>query len=121
MMKSKVAALVFLMLLTPPVLAQSAATPNFDQRQLNQEQRIQQGAQSGALTPKEVTKLEQGQGRLQTKEDKAKADGKVTAKEREHFQHAQDKQSEKIYREKHDRQHDYNHDGKKDHPKSARK
>ena len=121
MMKSKVAALVFLMLLTPPVLAQSAATPNFDQRQLNQEQRIQQGAQSGALTPKEVTKLEQGQGRLQAKEDKAKADGKVTAKEREHLQHAQDKQSEKIYREQHDRQHDYNHDGEKDHPKSVRK
>ena len=121
MMKHKVAALIFSILLAPAVLAQSVATPNFDQRQLNQEQRIQQGAQTGALTPKEVTKLEQGQGRLQAKEDKAKADGKVTAKEREHLQHAQDRQSEKIYREKHDRQHDYNHDGKKDHPKSARK
>ena len=79
------------MLLTPPVLVQSAATPNFDQRQLNQEQRIQQGAQSGALTLKEITQLEQGQGRLQAKEDKAKADGKVTAKEREHLQDAKDK------------------------------
>ena len=121
MTKPKVAALVFSMLLAPVVLAQTGATPNFDQRQLNQEQRIQQGAQTGALTPKEVAKLEQGQGRLQAKEDRAKADGKVTAKERVHLQHAQDKQSKQIYREKDDRQHDYNHDGKKDHPHSARK
>lgn len=37
-------ALMSLMLATPlAVLAQSTATPGFDQRQANQEQRIQQG------------------------------------------------------------------------------
>ena len=49
-------------------------------------------------------------------EDKAKADGKVTPKERERIQHAQNQESKKIAREKHDRQHDRNHDGKKDRP-----
>ena len=44
----------------------------------------------------------------------AKADGKVTAKEREHIEHAQNVESRKIYREKHDRQHDLNHDGRTD-------
>jgi hypothetical protein len=37
-------------------------------------------------------------------ENKAAADGKVTAKERRHIEHAQDQQSRRIYREKHDKQ-----------------
>ena len=49
-------------------------------------------------------------------EDKAKADGKVTAKERARIHEAQDRESRKIAREKHDRQRDMNHDGKKDKP-----
>lgn len=101
--------------------AQSNATPGFDQRQVNQERRIDQGVQSGALTSQEAARLEKGQDKLQKKEDKAKADGVVTQKERARLQHAESKQSERIYREKHDRQHDYNHDGKVDHPKRRSK
>jgi len=37
-------------------------------------------------------------------EDKAKADGVVTAQERKRIQHAQDVQSKRIAREKHDKQ-----------------
>ena len=37
-------------------------------------------------------------------EDKAKADGKVTPKERTRLAKAQNKQSKKIYKEKHDNQ-----------------
>ncbi len=96
--------------------AQSNATPGFDQRQINQEQRIQQGVQSGALTPREAARLERGQQHLQAKEARAKADGVVTQQERAHLQHAEDVQSRRIYAEKHDRQHDYNHDGKVDRP-----
>ena len=77
--------------------------------------------QSGSLTQKEAGKLEKGQDHVQKVEDKAKADGKVTPKERERLQHAQDSQSKKIAREKHDKQHDYNHDGKKDHPNKGKK
>lgn len=97
------------------------ATPGIDNRQANQEQRIQQGVQSGAITPKEAAQREKGQAHIENMEAKAKADGKVTPREREHLQQAQDRQSRKIHHEKHDRQHDYNHDGKKDHPQRGQK
>jgi hypothetical protein len=105
-----------------PVLAQTtapanpAATPGIDQRQANQQKRIDQGVKSGELTQKEAARLEKGQDKVQKIEDKAKADGVVTAKERKRINKAQDNQSKKIYREKHDRQHDRNHDGKMDRP-----
>ncbi|TRZ89145.1 MAG: hypothetical protein D4R84_18310 [Rhodocyclaceae bacterium] len=98
-----------------PALAQTA-TPKVDQRQANQQQRIDQGVKSGELTGKEAARLEKGQERIQNMEDKAKADGKVTPKERERLKQAQNKQSQKIAQEKHDPQHDRNHDGKKDRP-----
>jgi len=91
-------------------------TPRFDQRQVNQQQRIEQGVASGQLTQREATRLDNGQARLQSKEDRAKADGVVTPQERARLQHAENEQSRRIYREKHDRQHDLNHDGKKDRP-----
>lgn len=98
-----------------PVLAQTS-TPNIDQRQANQQKRIDQGVKSGELTGKEAARLEKGQERVQKMEDKAKADGKVTPKERARIEKAQNVESRKIAREKHDRQHDLNHDGKKDRP-----
>jgi hypothetical protein len=98
-----------------PVLAQTN-TPAVDQRQANQQQRIDQGVKSGELTAKEAARLEKNQQRIQKMEDKAKADGKVTPKERVRLEKAQNVESKKIAREKHDRQHDRNHDGKMDRP-----
>jgi Tfp pilus assembly protein FimT len=88
-----------------PVFAQTTSTPRIDQRQQNQQQRIDQGVQSGELNRKEAARLEKGQARIQKMENKAVADGKVTAKERRKIERAQDKQSRKIAREKHDKQH----------------
>lgn len=99
-----------------PALAQTASTQRIDQRQANQQQRIDQGVQSGALTEKEAARMEKGQERVQKMEDKAVADGKVTAKEGARIEHAQDVQSKRVYRQKHDRQHDFNHNGKTDRP-----
>jgi hypothetical protein len=84
--------------------AQTQSTPRVDQRQANQERRIEQGAKSGALTEKETARLEKGQAHVQKMENKAVADGKVTKKERARLEHAQDNQSRKIYRQKHDKQ-----------------
>lgn len=84
-----------------PAAAQS--TPRVDQRQANQEARIQQGVQSGQLTPKESANLEKGQAKVQAMEDKAKSDGTVTAKERAKLAKAQDKQSRKIAKKKHNK------------------
>jgi hypothetical protein len=82
-----------------PVMAQT--TPTVDQRQANQEARIQQGVASGQLTPKETAKLERGQAKVANQEAKAKADGVVTPKERAKLAKAQDRQSKKIYKKKH--------------------
>ena len=89
---------------TLPALAQTTSTPRIDQRQANQERRIEQGEKSGQLTTKEAARLEKGQARVQKMENKATADGVVTAKERRKIEHAQNQQSRKIYREKHDKQ-----------------
>jgi hypothetical protein len=87
-----------------PAFAQTTSTPRVDQRQANQERRIDQGEKSGALTKKEAARLDKGQARVQKMENKAVADGKVTAKERAKLEKAQDRQSKKIAREKHDKQ-----------------
>lgn len=93
------------LMLASPLLALAQSTPVIDQRQANQEQRIQQGVQSGSLNAREAARLEQGQAKVQTMENNAKADGVVTAKERNRIHHAQDNQSKRIYRQKHDAQH----------------
>src|SRR5204863_521136 len=77
---------------TLPALGQTSSTPRIDQRQANQERRIEQGEKSGALTNKEAARLEKGQARVQKMENKALADGKVTAKERARIEKAQDHQ-----------------------------
>jgi hypothetical protein len=86
---------------TPP---NPAATPGIDQRQANQEKRIDQGVASGALTPKEAQRLENQQAAVDRAENKAKADGVVTAQERKRLHKAQDHTSRRVYRQKHDAQ-----------------
>ncbi len=81
-----------------------AATLGIDKRQEIQQKRIDQGVKSGELNQREAARLERHQERIGKMEDKAKADGKVTAKERARIHHAQDHESKRIYREKHDRQ-----------------
>lgn len=101
---------------TAPAPADPTATPRLDQRQANQQQRIDQGVASGALTGKEAARVEKGQERIQTFEDKAKSDGTVTPQERGRLQAAQNHQSRVIARTKHDRQRDRDHDGSRDRP-----
>ena len=71
------------------------------QRNINQQSRIERGVQSGALTNKEAATLEQGQARIDRKEARAGANGHVSAGEQSRIQHAENNQSKKIYREKH--------------------
>lgn len=98
-----------LSLASAAVFAQAAssptATPRVDQRQANQQQRIEQGKASGELTRPEARRLQHQQAHIQHAEDKAKADGTVTAGERKHLHHMQDHASKRIHRQKHDAQH----------------
>jgi hypothetical protein len=81
-----------------------AETPVIDQRQANQEQRIDKGIESGQLNEREANRLNKQQEHINKMEDKAKSDGVVTKKERAGINHAQDRASRNIAREKHDRQ-----------------
>ena len=74
------------------------------QRNVNQERRIEQGVKSGQLTNREVGKLEAGQARVDRKEARAGSDGRVSANEQQRVQKAENKQSKRIYKEKHDKQ-----------------
>ena len=100
----RIAALAAAAVFALPAIAQTQSTPRVDQRQSNQERRIDQGEKSGALNRKEAARLEKGQVRVQKMENKAAADGRVTAKERARLEKAQDQQSRRIYKEKHDKQ-----------------
>jgi len=80
------------------------ATPKIDQRQVEQEKRIQQGVASGALTPKEAARLEKREAKIQADKVAAKADGKVTKAERRKLTREQNHASAAIKHQKHDRQ-----------------
>jgi hypothetical protein len=78
--------------------------PNIQQRMQNQERRIQQGVNSGALTPKEAGKLEAREAKIKQDEARMKSDGQLTAKERKKLNKELDNASDRIYKQKHDRQ-----------------
>lgn len=78
-----------------------AQPPRVDQRQANQERRIDQGVAAGSLTASEASRLERQQDRVQNLEDRAKADGQVTKRERAGLHAAQDHASRTIARKKH--------------------
>jgi|UniRef100_A0A7V6A5J3 hypothetical protein len=70
----------------------------FDQRQEYQQQRIQQGIESGALTPGEARYLERQQGRIDAAEDRMRADGRLSPRERQRLNQMQNQAARDIYR-----------------------
>ena len=81
-----------------------AATPRVDQRQANQEKRIDQGIASGELNKRETVRLEKEQNAINRAENKAKADGTVTRAERRRLHKMQNHASHDIRHQKHDAQ-----------------
>jgi tellurite resistance protein len=82
--------------------AGAASTPRVDQRQENQEKRIEQGKASGELTPRETRRLNREQNVIDKAEAHAKADGTVSAAERRRLHKMQQRASRDIARQKHD-------------------
>ena len=80
------------------------ATPNINQRQRNEQRRINQGEKSGELTNREANRLERQQGKIQADKKMAKSDGVVTKAERNKLNREQRRANKNIYRQKHDRQ-----------------
>lgn len=75
------------------------------QRNIHQQQRIENGVQNGSLTNREVARLERGQARVSRKEARAGVDGHVGAAEQARIQRSENRQGQRIYKEKHDAQH----------------
>jgi hypothetical protein len=72
------------------------------QRNVNQQERIKQGVDSGALTNHQAGTLEHGQARVDHKEAVAGIDGHVGPNEQARVQHAENVQSKHVYKKKHD-------------------
>lgn len=78
--------------------------PGVNQRQENQEDRIQQGVRSGELTKRETFTLAQKEKRLAHLEKRLKKDGSLTAAERTRLHKELNELSAEIYKQKHDAQ-----------------
>ncbi len=72
------------------------------QRNVNQQQRIENGTRSGALSNREAGALERGQAHVDAREARAARNGHVSAAEQGGVQRSENRQSRKIYRKKHD-------------------
>lgn len=81
-----------------------AGSHSINARERNQQRRINQGIRSGELTRREARRLEANEARIRTDERFARADGKVTPRERARLQRELNRESRGIYRQKHDGQ-----------------
>jgi hypothetical protein len=74
------------------------------QRDVNQQQRIEQGLQSGQLNTREAARLEREEGKVERDQSRAMRDGNLSPAEKARLAREQNKVSRDIAREKHDAQ-----------------
>jgi hypothetical protein len=84
------------------VLAQN----EINERQRNQQKRIGEGVENGSLTPGETARLEKQEGAIhhEVKTERHANGGTLTARERRQVNRQQNRESRRIYRQKHDAQ-----------------
>lgn len=82
--------------------ASAQSTPWIDQRRAWQQQRIYDGVQDGSLNPYEANRLYRGQARVGRMERRAYADGVVTPWERRRLHRNLNRQSRRIWWNRHD-------------------
>jgi hypothetical protein len=81
--------------------AQEAPVSQDLQRNVNQQQRIENGLQDGQLNTREASQLEQGQAHIDRMEQRDLRNGPLTGQEQAQIQHAENVQSHDIYRDAH--------------------
>jgi hypothetical protein len=74
------------------------------QRNVNQQQRVENGIQNGSLTNHEVGSLERGQAHVNHAESVAATDGHINRAEQAKVQGREDNQSQHIHNKKHNKQ-----------------
>ena len=84
-----------------PAAAQNVNDPGIQKREARQQDRIQQGVNSGQLSQGEATRLENQQSHLQAAEGRMKADGNLNQAERAKLTRMQDRASRNVCRKKH--------------------
>jgi hypothetical protein len=102
--KTLVAAALFTSLVAP--LAASA-DGEVEQRIDNQQHRINQGVRNGSLTYGEYRRLDNGLDRIQAQRARDLRDGKLSPAEYRRLNRAENRLSDRIYFQKHDRQHQH--------------
>lgn len=73
-------------------------------REMKQEDRLQDGVATGQLNAAEARRLESAERKLKKKVARDKADGNFSEKEKEHINRRQNNLSNRIWRQKHDAQ-----------------
>jgi hypothetical protein len=71
------------------------------QRDVNQQERIEQGLQSGQLSTREAAQLERGQQAIDRTEAHDLKNGSISASEQSHLNAMENRQSNAIYADKH--------------------
>ena len=84
--------------------AHAQTTGSEVQRNIDRQQRIENGLQSGQLNTREAAKLESGEAKIDRMEKNALKDGTLTPAEKARLRNAQNAQSGAIYGHKHDAQ-----------------
>ena len=84
-----------------PLSASSQRAQADTQRNIDQQQRINNGVKSGALTNHEAASLERGQAHVDKREARAGANGHISAGEQRRVVRADNRQSARIYNKKH--------------------
>jgi hypothetical protein len=83
------------------------AQNEINERQRNQQKRIGEGVENGSLTPAETARLEKQEAAIhhEVKTERKANGGTLTAQERRQVNRQQNRESRRIYRQKHDAQH----------------
>src|SRR5713101_7429776 len=86
------------------VLAQNN---EINERQRNQQKRIGEGVENGSLTPAETARLEKQEAAIhhEVRQDRKANGGTLTPQERRQVTRQQNRESKRIYKQKHDGQH----------------
>ncbi len=84
--------------------AQAQSAGSETERNVDQQQRIEQGLKSGELNTREASKLERGQARIDRTEKRDMRDGTLSDADKAQIQKQQNRQSAAIYGQKHDAQ-----------------
>lgn len=106
-MKHFVMSMTLLTALVGTALAQDAPKNTINQRQRNQQKRIGEGVENGSLTAAEAARLEKQEAAIhhEVKTERQADGGTLTPQERRQVTRQQNRVSRRIYRQKHDGQH----------------